>query len=119
MKQSMSEFGFSRNAWSDAIRRGVIVPRPRREPIDDVLSRGRPRNRNHVKLRLLGAGFKEARCERCGLNQWNGRPVSLELHHVDGDGIDNRLENLQILCPNCHSQTDTWGGRNRGRQAAA
>ncbi len=41
--------------------------------------------------------------------------LSLELHHVNGDGQDNRLENLMLLCPNCHSQTDTWGARNKGR----
>jgi hypothetical protein len=110
-------FGFSRNAWWDAIRRGVIVPRPRLEPIADVLAAGRPRNRNHVKLRLLAAGLKEERCEGCGLVEWRGRALGLELHHVNGDGLDNRLQNLQLLCPNCHSQTDTWGGRNKLRRA--
>jgi 5-methylcytosine-specific restriction endonuclease McrA len=57
--------------------------------------------------------LKEARCERCGLTEWLGKPAPLQLHHVNGDGKDNRPENLQILCPNCHSQTDSWGGRNR------
>jgi 5-methylcytosine-specific restriction endonuclease McrA len=119
MTQCMSEFGFSRNAWWDAIRRGVISPRPRLEPIEAVLRRGKRRNRTHVKLRLFGAGLKKPRCEQCGLTEWCAKPLALELHHINGDGVDNRLENLQLLCPNCHSQTDTWGGRNRGRQAAA
>jgi 5-methylcytosine-specific restriction endonuclease McrA len=57
--------------------------------------------------------LKEARCERCGLTEWLGKPLPLQLHHVNGDGKDNRPENLQILCPNCHSQTDSWGGRIR------
>jgi hypothetical protein len=109
------EFGFSLNAWADAIRRGVIVPRPRLEPLDQVLAAGRRRSRQHVKLRLLMAGLKEERCESCGLIDWRGQPLSLELHHVNGDGQDNRLENLRLLCPNCHSQTDTWGARNKGR----
>jgi len=106
-------FGFSRNAWWDAIGRGVIRPRPRREPIETVLGTGRRRNRSHVKWRLFEAGLKVERCEICGLAEWQGRSLSLELHHVNGDGLDNRLDNLQLLCPNCHSQTDTWGGRNR------
>lgn len=118
MTQCMARFGFSRNAWWDAIRRGVITPRPRAEAIGTVLSRGKRRSRYHLKSRLLAAGLKEERCERCGLSDWCGRPLSLELHHMNGAGLDNRLENLLLLCPNCHSQTDTWGGRNRGRAAA-
>ena len=118
MTQCIAEFGFSRNAWWDAIRRGVISPRPRREPIEDILASGRRRSRSHVKLRLLDAGLKKESCERCGLSAWRGESLSLELHHVNGDGLDNRLENLLLLCPNCHSQTDTWGGRNRTRAAA-
>ena len=119
MTACRKRFGFSRHAWWDAIRRGVIHPRPRAIPMDAILVSGRRRNRNHVKLRLVQAGLKELRCELCGIAEWRGRRVSLELHHVNGDGLDNRLENLLLFCPNCHSQTDTWGGRNSGRGKAA
>ncbi len=117
MTACLQRFSCSRHAWWDAIRRGVIKPRPRAIPIDTILVSGRRRNRNHVKIRLVQAGLKELRCERCGLTEWRGCPLSLELHHVNGDGLDNRLENLLLLCPNCHSQTDTWGGRNSRRKA--
>jgi AraC-like DNA-binding protein len=73
-------FGFSRNAWWDAIRRGAITPRPRLEPIELVLNGEKPRNRHHIKGRLLAEGLKDARCERCGLTEWRGRKLSLELH---------------------------------------
>jgi HNH endonuclease len=78
--------------------------------------RGTWRQRGHIKARLLGAGLKEDRCERCGINEWRGEPLSVQLHHIDGDGRDNRLENLGLLCPNCHSQTATYGGRNGHRR---
>ena len=72
MTECMRRFGFSRNAWWDAIRRGAIVPRPRLEPLDDILAANRQRNRHHVKGRLLDAGLKERRCERCGFSDWRG-----------------------------------------------
>ena len=76
---------------------------------------GRKTSRGHLKARLLREGLKQCRCEVCGLSEWRGQPLSMELHHVNGDGRDNRLENLRFLCGNCHSQTPNWGGRNRNR----
>lgn len=65
----------------------------------------------HAKKRLFSHGLKENRCEICGITEWQEKPIECELHHINGDPTDNRLENLQILCPNCHSQTDNF--RNR------
>lgn len=115
VRDCMRTFGFSSWSWHQAVRRGVIVPRPGVRPLGEVFAANTRRNRYYLKARLLRAGLKEERCERCGISEWRGWRLSLALHHVNGDRLDNRVENLELLCPNCHSQTDTWGGKNKAR----
>jgi hypothetical protein len=105
-------FGFSAWAWSYAVKRGAIVPRPHAMPLDELLTT-KPRSRPNIKQRLLAAGLKQNRCEQCGICTWRGERLSLALHHVNGNRHDNRLENLALLCPNCHSQTRNYGGKKR------
>ena len=106
-------FGFCLASWQAAVKRGAVVPRPVKMPLSELLVAGRSQtSRGHLKARLIEAGLKENRCERCGLTEWHGRLLSMQLHHVNGDGLDNRIENLELLCANCHSLTDNWGGRN-------
>jgi Zn finger protein HypA/HybF involved in hydrogenase expression len=95
------------------------VPRPSATPLSDFLVAGTYRGRHNLKLRLIKEGIKENRCERCGVMEWRGEPLIMSLHHVNGDRLDNRLENLEFLCPNCHSQTDTFAGRKRGPDPAS
>lgn len=106
--ECQATFGFSRRSWSKAVQRGAIVPRLQAVPIDQLLVRGRRRSRGHVKQRLLSAGLKDNRCEQCGISYWLGEPLNMALHHINGDGEDNRLENLRLLCANCHSQTPNF-----------
>lgn len=112
VRSCIREFGFSSETWYAAVRRGVIAPRPAHMSTDQLFRAGVPRNRGHLKQRLLRDGLKDGRCECCGIGSWRDRPLSLALHHINGVRDDNRLENLQLLCPNCHSQTDTFSGRN-------
>jgi hypothetical protein len=109
-------FGFHNAAWTGAVARGAIVPRPAATPIEELLRSGV--NRAHLRLRLIAGGLKDPRCEACGLEEWRGAAIPLQLHHVNGDGRDNRLENLQVLCANCHAQTANWSGRGKTRPAA-
>jgi 5-methylcytosine-specific restriction endonuclease McrA len=115
-RECMREFGFSADAWHKAVKRGAIVPRPKAIPIENLLVVGRPTSRSHLKERLINEGLKENSCEICGISTWRKRSLSMQFHHINGDGSDNRLENIQFLCANCHSQTDTYGGRNGHRK---
>jgi 5-methylcytosine-specific restriction endonuclease McrA len=116
VRECREHFGFSSQTWHAAVNRGAVVPRPHGLPLDELLTAGVYRSRFNLKLRLVKAGLKPKLCEVCGIAAWNGQRISLALHHINGDRYDNRIENLQLLCPNCHSQTDTFAGRNgRGR----
>jgi len=88
---------FKGHGWN----KGKTLP-PRR-PIEDYLS-GQTRISSHkLRLRLLKEGLKKHQCESCQRTSWLDAPIPLELHHIDGNRENNRLDNLQILCPNCHS----------------
>lgn len=70
---------------------------------------------NKVRKKLLEEGYKEHKCECCGLTEWLGEPIPLELHHIDGDHHHNELSNYQLLCPNCHAKTDSYRGKNSAK----
>lgn len=83
-------------------------------PIEDIIMNNKYPNYHTSSLlkRLIQEGYKEYKCERCGLTEWQGEPIPLQLHHKDGVHINNLLNNLEVLCPNCHALTDTYCGKN-------
>ena len=83
-------------------------------PLEKILIKDSEYNRTKLKTRLVKEGLKEYKCECCGISEWNGKPLTLQLHHINGIHNDNRLSNLQLLCPNCHSQTENFGTKGRG-----
>lgn len=86
------------------------------EFITKYLKIGKEKTSSHtLKLRLYKYNLKKEECEECEVKKkWNGKPISLHLDHINGNNKDNRLDNLKILCPNCHSQTPTYAGKNIG-----
>lgn len=104
-------FGFSGGSWSKAIERGDIVPRER--GVEGYASR------RGLKRRLVRDGLVDGCCAGCGIREWQGKPLVLELHHLNGKKDDHRPDNVVLLCPNCHSQTDTYRMKNRKRSGVA
>ena len=83
-----------------------------KKKLSEQLTNNSTRNSSMIRRRLILEGVKENKCELCGIDNWRGEEIICELHHINGDRSDNRLENLIMLCPNCHSQTSNFRGKN-------
>lgn len=74
-----------------------------KKPLETYLVKDSNGKSHKIRQRLISEGYKEAQCEICLRTEWNNEPIPLELDHINSDHFDNRLENLQIICPNCHA----------------
>lgn len=95
--------------------KGISKPNSDYMSLEEYLRNSQDIQSNKVRIKLLREGYKEHKCENCGLTEWLGQPIPLELHHKDGNRNHNKIENYQLLCPNCHAFTDSYRGKNSAK----
>ena len=97
-------------AWKDKNYRSV---QPTKIPTNEILEGKHPYYQTFkLKKRLIKEGIKENKCDICEITEWTGKPILIQLDHIDGNSHNHKLENLRMICPNCHSQTETYCGKN-------
>jgi hypothetical protein len=113
VNRRVAELGLSTSHWlGQAYLRGKSHSYRPPRPLDQILRVGTRVKTSQLKKRLIRAGLLDAVCSSCGLTEWLGKSIPLELDHIDGDNENNGIENLRIVCPNCHALTPTYRGKN-------
>ena len=92
------------------------LPIPAKRNLEDILINNIKHNNTYLKKRLINELHWEYKCKECGITDWNNKKISLELDHINGINTDNKIDNLRLLCPNCHSQTPTFRAKNKQKQ---
>ena len=98
----------------DTNQSGKGISKPKQDgqgkiSLRDILEGKHPQYQTFkLKKRLYAEGLKENKCEVCGISEHNNKSIECELDHIDGDKTNHSYKNLRVLCPNCHSQTDTF-----------
>lgn len=110
LKNRLSSWGYDH--LKNPGRKGLSHPEAIK-PVEHYLENDTKVSSHTLKLKLFSSGLKLKICEVCERQEWNGKPIPLELDHMDGNHSNNKLENLRILCPNCHAQTPTYKINNR------
>ena len=98
--------------WTNEIRKKRTEKQKKQALDNHVAGKSKHLSNGALKKILFTAG-REYKCEECGIEEWNGSKLSLDLDHIDGDSFNNDLSNLRFLCPNCHIITPTYRGKNK------
>ena len=112
LKQCYEENGRARDCFTDSGRQKSIETK-RAKQLSEFLNHEKLYSNNAIKGLLIREKIFSYKCFNCGIDEWMGEPISLELDHINGDSFNNDVNNLRLLCPNCHSITNTFRGRNK------
>lgn len=112
LKRRIQELNCSTEHFNRNINNPPPSPKNKKSLEEILVFNSTYTNTSALKRRLIKEEKLNYCCAMCGISEWNNKFISLQLHHINGDNSDNRLENLELLCPNCHSQTDTYAGKN-------
>ena len=121
MKKRIMVWNIDTSHWNGRKRQGYLNRKlglRRRISLSEIMVENSTFIHSSLKNRLIEEGIFERKCYECNNTVWMGKPIPLELEHISGNKFDNRRENLTILCPNCHAQTDTYRGKNIGKMVA-
>ncbi len=111
IKKMIQKFGINTDHFLGS-RHNLGIPSNKRKTPSQIFITGRRQKSFHLRRALIESKIKY-KCLMCGVNEWNDQKLNLEIDHIDGNSTDNRIENLRFLCPNCHSQTHTFGFRGK------
>lgn len=118
LDSKLKEFNIDSSHFTgQSYRRGCSIPVFPRKALKECLIENSKTQSFKLKKRLIREGLKENKCEICKQTTWLNEPIPLELDHINGITTDNRLENLRIICPNCHALTPTYRGKNKNKSA--
>lgn len=109
----INEYGIDISHFSKKVTNIGNCLNSHNEKTAEEYSKGRLIKLSRLMDKMLKENVKEYKCEICGISEWNNKYIKLQIHHINGNHYDNDINNIQFLCPNCHSQTDTFCGKNR------